>query len=74
MVPKSKELLFLKEVDCICKIECIFAPPKPPRVKNMEGNLNLRTMTEAEKERWQLIGVIASAIGTAIAGYFAGKK
>ena len=31
-------------------------------------------MTEAEKERWQLIGVIASAIGTAIAGYFVGKK
>ena len=31
-------------------------------------------MTEAEKERWQLIGVIASAVGTAIAGYFAAKK
>lgn len=31
-------------------------------------------MTEAEKERWQLIVVIATAVGTAIAGYFAGKK
>ena len=40
----------------------------------MEANLNFKTMTEAEKERWQLIGVIASAVGTAIAGYFAAKK
>ena len=31
-------------------------------------------MNEAEKERWQLIGVIASAVGTAIASYFAAKK
>ena len=31
-------------------------------------------MTESEKERWQLIGVIATAVGTAIAGYFTGKK
>ena len=31
-------------------------------------------MTEAEKERWMLIGAIASAIVTAIAGYFEGKK
>ena len=38
MVPKSKELLFLKEVDSICIIECIFAPPKPPRELNMEAN------------------------------------
>lgn len=74
MVPKSKELLFLKEVDCFCEIECIFVPPKPPRVINMEDNKKLRTMTEAEKERWQLIGVIATAIGTAIASFFAGKK
>jgi len=31
-------------------------------------------MNEAEKERWQLIGVIASAVGTAIVGYFAARK
>lgn len=31
-------------------------------------------MTKEEKERWQLIGAIASAIGTAIAVYFAGKE
>ena len=74
MVPKSKELLFLKEVDSIYKNEYNFAPPKPPREFNMEANKKLKAMTEAEKERWQLIGVIASAVGTAIAGYFAAKK
>ena len=42
--------------------------------KNMEAHKKQEKMTEAEKERWQLIGVIASAIGTAIVGYFAGKK
>ena len=40
----------------------------------MEAHKKRKAMTEAEKERWQLIGVIASTIGTAIAGYFAGKK
>lgn len=40
----------------------------------MEANQKTIEMTETEKERWQLIGVIASAIGTAIAGYFAAKK
>lgn len=40
----------------------------------MEAHQNKKTMTESEKERWQLIGVIATAVGTAIAGYFAGKK
>lgn len=33
-----------------------------------------KTMNDAEKERWQLIGVIAVAIGTAIASHFASKK
>lgn len=27
-----------------------------------------------EKDRWQLVGVICSAVGTAIATYFATKK
>lgn len=40
----------------------------------MEAHQNKKTMTESEKERWQLIGVIATAVGTAIAGYFAGKS
>ena len=40
----------------------------------MEAHQNKKTMTESEKERWQLIGVIATAVGTAIASYFAGKK
>ena len=31
-------------------------------------------MTDAEKERWQLIGAIATAIGTAITVFFTGKK
>lgn len=52
-----------------------FAPPKPPRcVQKWRLTKNKKTMTESEKERWQLIGVIATAVGTAIAGYFAGKK
>ncbi len=41
----------------------------------MEDNpKNEKNMSETEKERWQILGVIASAIGTAIAGYFAAKK
>lgn len=31
-------------------------------------------MSDKEKENWQLFGAIASAIGTAITAYFAGKK
>lgn len=31
-------------------------------------------MSESEKDRWLLIGAIASAIGSAITLYFAGKK
>ncbi len=51
----------------------------PLHHRNLHGDKNGgsqkdRQMTETEKERWQIIGVIASAIGTAIAGYFAGKK
>jgi len=35
------------------------------------GNFKKTTMTEAEKERWQLIGVIATAVGYAITKFFA---
>jgi hypothetical protein len=38
------------------------------------GNKKKTIMNEKEKELLQFIGVIASAVGTAIASYFAAKK
>ena len=73
MVPNMQVPIFRKKFNLNRKNILNFAIPKPPRL--IYGGSQTRTqMTEAEKERWQIIGVIASAIGTAIVGYFAGKK
>lgn len=75
MVPKQKEPMFTAKPFAIIRNGLTFAPPKPPRcVQEWRLTKNKKTMTESEKERWQLIGVIATAVGTAIASYFAGKK
>ena len=75
MVPKPKGPMLTPKPFAIIRNWHTFAPPKPPRcVQKMEAHQNKKTMTESEKERWQLIGVIATAVGTAIASYFAGKK
>ena len=53
---------------------CAYLCTKPSTVDRIwRLTKNNKNMTEAEKCRWKLIGLIASAIGTAIAGYFAGK-
>ena len=75
MVPKPKGPMLTPKPFAIIRNRHTFAPPKPPRcVQEWRLTKNKKTMTESEKERWQLIGVIATAVGTAIASYFAGKK
>lgn len=65
----SKTFCYHKKPAYLCSTETSTVCTKMEAHKR-----NKKTMTESEKERWQLIGVIATAVGTAIASYFAGKK